>query len=457
VSVPAPTEIATRALGSERPSVCHTLLVISGQARGNRATIRGLLRIGKAPDNDLVLPDASVSRYHCQIEPGAQGMVVRDLGSTNYTRIGRSKIQTATLEPGATLTVGDVELQLAPETERLQLLPSASPRFGQAVGPSLAMRQVFGLLERIAPSDATVLLEGETGTGKDVIGRSIHELSQRRTEPFVVVDCGAISYNLIESEFFGHERGAFTGAVQARAGAFETVGKGTLFLDEIGELPLDVQPKLLRVLEAAEFRRVGGNKVLRCEARIIAATRRDLKAEVARGKFREDLYFRLAVVPVTVPALRQRREDIPALVECFLKQARERDPKLARLTLNQATLDGLMAHDWPGNVRELRNVLDRALYIAAATDEAQLRLVDMPVAATAGFGNLSDWQFDESQSYRETRGLFEQEFEQRYIRWLLDKHAGNVSAAARAAKMDRKHLHDLARRHGLRDRNGSNE
>jgi len=457
VSAPAPTEIATRAFDSERPTVCHTLLVVSGQARGSRATIRGLLRIGKAPDNDLVLPDASVSRYHCEIEAGAQGMVVRDLGSTNHTRIGRSKIQTATLEPGATLTVGDVELQLAPETERLQVLPSASARFGQAVGPSLAMRQVFGLLERIAPSDATVLLEGETGTGKDVLGRSIHELSQRRGEPFVVVDCGAISYNLIESEFFGHERGAFTGAVQARAGAFETVGRGTLFLDEIGELPLDVQPKLLRVLEAAEFRRVGGNKVLRSEARIIAATRRDLKAEVARGKFREDLYFRLAVVPVTVPSLRQRREDIPALVECFLKQACERDLKLARLSLSQTTLDGLMAHDWPGNVRELRNVLDRALYMAAATEEAQLRLVDMPVAATAGVGNPGAWQFDEDQSYRETRGLFEHEFEQRYIRWLLDKHAGNVSAAARAAKMDRKHLHDLARRHGLRDRNGSNE
>ena len=457
MSVPAPTEIATRALGSERPTACHTLLVVSGQARGSRATIRGLLRIGKAPDNDLVLPDASVSRYHCEIEAGAQGMVVRDLGSTNHTRIGRSKIQTATLEPGATLTVGDVELQLASETERLQVLPSASPRFGQAVGPSLAMRQVFGLLERIAPSDATVLLEGETGTGKDVLGRSIHELSQRRAEPFVVVDCGAVSYNLIESEFFGHERGAFTGAVQARPGAFENVGKGTLFLDEIGELPLDVQPKLLRVLEAAEFRRVGGNKVQRCEARIIAATRRDLKAEVARGKFREDLYFRLAVVPVTVPALRQRREDIPALVECFLKQARERDPKLARITLTQGTLDGLMAHDWPGNVRELRNVLDRALYIAAATEEPQLRLLDMPVVATAGTSSVANWQFDENQSYREVRSQFEHEFEQRYIRWLLDKHAGNVSAAARAAKMDRKHLHDLARRHGLRERSGSSE
>ncbi len=450
MSAPVPTDASTRALTGEAPSRCHTLLVISGKARGNRATVSGLLRIGKAPDNDLVLPDASVSRYHCEVEAGAHGMVVRDLGSTNHTRIGRSKIQTATLEPGATLTVGDVELTLAPEDNRLKVLPSESSRFGAAVGPSLAMRQVFGLLERIAGTDATVLLEGETGTGKDVLARSIHERSPRCDRAFVVVDCGAVSYNLIESEFFGHERGAFTGAVQGRAGAFETVGGGTLFLDEIGELPLDVQPKLLRVLETGEYRRVGGNRVARSEARVIAATKRDLKLEVERGKFREDLYFRLAVVPVTVPPLRQRREDIPALVECFLKLARERDPRLVDLQLGQDTLSGLMAHDWPGNVRELRNVLERASYIASTSEEPELRLVDMPVLAQGA--RQGAWQFDENESYGQTRNAFEQEFEQRYVSWLLEKHDGNVSAAARAAKMDRKHLHELARRHGLRSR-----
>jgi transcriptional regulator of acetoin/glycerol metabolism len=219
VLAPSPTDLATRALKSDHPPDCQTLLVVSGQARGHRQRLSGLTRIGKAGDNDLVLPDASVSRYHCEIEPGPHGMLVRDLGSTNHTRIDSSKIQTATLEPGATLTVGDVQLRLAHESERLQVLPSESSRFGHAVGPSLAMRQVFGLLERIAPTDATVLLEGETGTGKDVLGRSIHDQSPRKGSPFVVVDCGAISYNLIESEFFGHERGAFTGAVQARPGA----------------------------------------------------------------------------------------------------------------------------------------------------------------------------------------------------------------------------------------------
>jgi transcriptional regulator with GAF, ATPase, and Fis domain len=450
LSAPVPTDISTRALTGAEPTKRHVLRVLSGKARGNTLSVERLVKIGKAPDNDLVLPDASVSRYHCELEPTSSGLLVRDLGSTNHTRIGRSKIQNATLEPGATLVVGDVELIVEPGGDHVQIQPSASSQFGRAIGPSLAMRQIFGLLERIAPTDATVLLEGETGTGKDVIAHSIHERSPRHDQPFVVVDCGAVSYNLIESEFFGHERGAFTGAVQARAGAFETVAKGTLFLDEIGELPLDVQPKLLRVLETGEFRRVGGNRAQQCEARIVAATKRDLKLEVERGKFREDLYFRLAVVPLTVPPLRQRREDIPALIEFFLAQARERDPKAVRLELSDATLAGLSAHDWPGNVRELRNVLDRAIYIATAAGEPRLKILDLPVLARAGASG--DWSFQEGESYRETRSRYEHEFEQRYVSWLLDKHGGNVSAAARAAKMDRKYLHDLARRHGLRER-----
>ena len=452
MSALAPTEVSTRTLDSERPPLGHTLLVVSGDARGQRMTISERLRIGKAQDNDLVLPDSSVSRYHCEIERGADGLWVRDLGSTNHTRVGRSKIQAALLEPGATLTVGDVELLLLPRAERLMLAPSEATSFGGVVGPSLAMRSIFGVLERIAPTEATVLLEGETGTGKDVIAHAIHEQSPRRQRPFVVLDCGAVSYNLLESEFFGHERGAFTGAVERRVGAFEAVGEGTLFLDEIGELPLDVQPKLLRVLETGEFRRVGGSQSLRCQARIIAATKRDLKAEVERGKFREDLYFRLAVVPLTVPPLRSRREDIPALVEHFLAQARERDG--STLEWSQETLASLMAHDWPGNVRELRNVLERAVYIARSSGEPELRLVDLSVAPQASSTRPLDsiWVFDEGASYRECRSSFEREFERRYVSWLLGRHGHNVSAAARAAKMDRKYLHDLARKHGLRER-----
>lgn len=447
------TQIATRAAGSG-PAAPEDLflVVLSGDARGRRIKVGDSLRVGSASDNDLILPDDTVSRHHCELSRAGNGILVRDLGSTNHTRIGRSKVREATLEPGATLTVGDVDLVLRAEPQSAEVLPSEHDHFGEAIGPSLAMRTAFGVLERIAPSDASVLLLGETGTGKDVLARSVHAKSPRRAQPFVVVDCGAVSYNLIESELFGHERGAFTGAVNARQGAFETARRGTVFLDEVGELPLDVQPKLLRVLENGEFRRVGGNKPLQSEARILAATKRDLKAEVERGKFREDLYFRLAVVPVTVPPLRQRREDIPRLIKHFLEDAQKKDPAAAAVSLGDETIAALTAHDWPGNVRELRNVLARAIYMAAASGEKELRVVDVPVAPPTTVSGSIERHFDPARSYRETRAAYEAEFEKAYVAWLLGRHTGNISAAARAARMDRKHLYDLARKHGLREK-----
>ena len=264
--------------------------------------------------------------------------------------------------------------------------------------------------------------------------------SPRANKPFIVVDCGAVTYSLLESELFGHERGAFTGAVAARQGAFELADGGTVFLDEIGELPLDVQPKLLRVLETREFRRVGGNRTLPTNVRILAATKRDLRREVQAGKFREDLYFRLAVVPVTVPPLRERREDIPALVHHMLRAAG------GRQRVSPETLASLEAHDWPGNIRELRNVLDRAAYMAQAAGSDEISFVTLPSGERAP----ATLQFDAERSYRDTRAKHDAEFERAYVRWLLGRHQGNVSAAAREAKMDRKHLHDLARKHGLR-------
>ena len=449
----SPVEVSTRAqsLDSNLPDEI-VVIVLNGAERGKRVRLVDRLRIGKAPDNDLVLSDDTVSRQHCELERRAQGVFVRDLGSTNHTRVGRTAVHEAVVESGATISVGGVELGVRVEPRQAVVLPSESNRFGEALGHSLAMRTLFGVLERIAPTDASVLLEGETGTGKDVLARSIHQMSPRRDKPFVVVDCGAVSYSLIESELFGHERGAFTGAVATRQGAFELAGRGTVFLDEVGELPLDVQPKLLRVLEAGEFRRVGGNKTLRAEARVVAATKRELKGEVERGKFREDLYFRLAVVPVTVPPLRARREDIPSLVERFLELARKRDAAAASVTLSPSTVAALAAHDWPGNVRELRNVLDRAIYIATAGGENEARIVDLPVAAQASHGQPAC--FEAGKSYREVREQYETDFERRYVSWLLDRHAGNISAAAREARMDRKHLYDLARRHGLREGRG---
>src|SRR5687768_3213314 len=227
------------------------------------------------------------------------------------------------------------------------------------VGRSRVMREIFGLVERIAPTDATVLIEGETGTGKDMIARTLHQLSPRHQAPFIVVDCGAVAGTLIESELFGHEKGAFTGAVTARQGAFELASGGTVFLDELGELSLDLQPKLLRVLEQRELRRVGGSKTIKVDLRVVAATRKDLRSEVEKGKFREDLFFRLNVVPITTPALRDRREDIPRLIDHFLTAMTP--PGEPTPVLSEGTRAALYAHDWPGNVRELRNVIERAL------------------------------------------------------------------------------------------------
>jgi transcriptional regulator with GAF, ATPase, and Fis domain len=457
----AEEEIRTRAAGGEpggsaRASTIY-VTVLTGARKGTTLPLRDRLAVGKAPDNDLVLPDDTVSRHHCELLREPAGISVRDLGSTNGTKVEGARIQAATLPPGTVLRIGEVEVALRVHAPKSEVLPSDKSSFGLALGQSLAMRTIFGVLEKVAPTDATVLLEGETGTGKDVLARSICQMSTRAQKPFVVVDCGAVSYNLLESELFGHERGAFTGAVAARQGAFELADGGTLFLDEIGELPLDVQPKLLRVLETKEFRRVGGNKTLRADVRVIAATKRDVQKEVAAGKFREDLYFRLAVVPVTVPPLRARREDIPMLVRAVLEKGASLDKGASRgsdmpateapLTLPEDSMQALMAHDWPGNVRELRNVLERAIYMAHATGGRELNLVSLPVSRS---GAETAFQFEAEKSYRETRAHFDAEFERRYVKWILQRHHGNISAAAREARMDRKHLHDMAKKHGLR-------
>jgi DNA-binding NtrC family response regulator len=414
--------------------------VLTGARKGHKQPLGERCSIGKSAENDLVLPDDTVSRKHCELVREGASIRVRDLDSTNGVRVDGTRVKDALLSPGAVLRVGEVELALRPAERRPEILPSERTSFGGALGESLAMRTIFGVLERIAPTDASVLLLGETGTGKDVLARALVAEGPRKSGPFVVVDCGAVSYSLIESELFGHERGAFTGAVAARQGAFELANGGTVFLDEIGELPLDVQPKLLRVLETKEFRRVGGNKALRTDARVIAATKRDLDREVKAGKFREDLFFRLAVVPVTVPPLRQRREDVPMIAKHILAAAG------ADFTLEPDALAALAAHDWPGNVRELRNVLERAVYMARATGT-----FDLGTLALGGGGEGSGaFHFEAEHSYRETRTRFEQEFERRYVRWILGRHQGNVSAAAREARMDRKHLSDLAKKHGLR-------
>ena len=431
-----------------------TLVVLGGEQRGRRVVVeRDVFRIGKNPDNDLVLTDETVSRRHCEILRDPRGYLLRDLGSTNGTLLDGAEIREAYLRPGAVVTVGKVELQVQPRTERIELLPSEHEAFGEAVGRSVAMRTIFGLLERLAPTEATVLLTGETGTGKDVLARAIHAASRRAGGPFVVVDCGAVVGSLIESELFGHEKGAFTGATERRQGAFELADGGTLFLDEIGELPLDLQPKLLRAIEQRAFKRVGGSREQRVDVRIVAATKRPLRQEVERGKFREDLYFRLAVVPIELPPLRERPEDVPLLVERLLERFAAREGLERPLKLAPEAMAALKAHDWPGNVRELRNVLERAALLARAMGREQIGPSDVPGwtlgAVAPSEGEDGPPPFEPGKSYRQTKAEWEAWFERRFVRWLLERHDGNVSAAARAADMDRKYLARLARRHGI--------
>ncbi len=451
------------------------LLALGGPQRGEEVIVdRECFRIGKSPDNDLVISDATVSREHCEIVRDDKGFLLRDLGSTNGTLLDGAEIREGYLRAGAIISVGRIELKVRPYAERIDILPSERESFGELVGRDHTMREVFGLLERLAPTDATLLIGGETGTGKDVLARAAHAASRRAKGPFVVVDCGAVVATLIESELFGHERGAFTSANDTRKGAFELAHKGTLFLDEIGELPLELQPKLLRAIETRRIRRVGGEQEIPVDLRIIAASNRDLQQEVARGKFREDLYFRLAVVPLHLPPLRQRREDVALLARTLLaKISREHAPQEPAMTISDEALSALRAHEWPGNVRELRNVLERAALLARAHGQREVRSLGWPssapvpppsaaglrsplpaapvVAQAAAASPGSNADFDPTLTYRQTRERWEGDFERRYVSWLLARHEGNLSSAAREAGMDRKYLHKLRKKHGLGD------
>jgi transcriptional regulator with GAF, ATPase, and Fis domain len=419
------------------------LVCLSGPERGQEHVISAdVIRVGKASENDLMITDDTVSRVHFEIVRDAKGYLLRDLKSTNGTFLDGAEIKEAYIRAGSIIMAGAAELKFTPFEERIEILPSDKEVLGPMTGRSTQMREIFGLIERIAPTDATVLIEGETGTGKDMIARTLHQLSRRAQGPFIVVDCGAVAGTLIESELFGHEKGAFTGATATRQGAFELASTGTVFLDELGELSLDLQPKLLRVIEQRELRRVGGSKTLKVDLRILAATRKDLRSEVEKGKFREDLYFRLNVVPIVAPPLRDRREDIPLMVEQFLQQLAP-DEEVA---LAEPTMAALMAHDWPGNVRELRNVIERAIALGSDPGSLVAPLGDRPLQSAR---TAIPTEFTAGLPFRDEKERWNEQFERRYLVWLLRRADGNISKAARDADMDRKYLHKLLKKYGI--------
>lgn len=394
--------------------------------------------IGAHASNDLVLDDATVSRFHCELKANEDGVRIVDLGSRNGTAVDGLRVRDAWLKDGSLVTLGAVALRFRWSDGHFRVPAAQRDHFGALVGTSPRMRAVFAMLERYASSEATVLVEGETGTGKQGAAEALHEESARASGPFVVVDCGAVPATLIESELFGHERGAFTGAHAARVGAFEAANGGTLFLDEVGELPLDLQPKLLRVLEERTVRPLGATQQRPVNVRVVAATNRDLRAEVNAGTFRPDLYYRLAVLKLEMPPLRERTEDLPLLVNTLLDRMNVTGDERERLTAPDF-LEQLRWGAWPGNVRELRNYLERARVIegdlspAPALDsKPPLPLVDLSVP------------------YAEARRRALDDFERMYATALLEKH-GSVSAAARAAGITRVYLHRLLRRHGVRN------
>jgi transcriptional regulator with GAF, ATPase, and Fis domain len=393
--------------------------------------------IGSHPSNDLVIEDATVSRFHCELAITGGAVRVRDLGSRNRTLAGGIAIADATVVDGTLLSLGNSEIKVDVEADIAELAGSERSAFGPLVGESAVMREVFSQLERVAPTDATVLIEGETGTGKEGASEAIHDGSHRAGKPFVVVDCSAIPGNLLESELFGHEAGAFTGATDRRLGAFELASGGTLFLDEIGELPGELQPKFLRALESREVRRVGGHAPIRCDLRIIAATNRDLRAEVNRGTFRADLYYRLAVVRIALPPLRERLADMPLLVGHLLTRIGASPATVASLTAPDYIAE-LAAAKWPGNVRELRNHLEQCVVFG---ERRAPNAPAVPHPATA---------VDAALPYEVARRQAIDAFERDYVIALLARTDDNVAAAARAAGVNRAYLHKLLRRHGVR-------
>ena len=394
--------------------------------------------IGTAEGNDLVLTDDTVSRYHLELAHGRAGVRLVDCSSTNGTLVNGVRLGTGEVSPGSAIQLGRTKLVVS-DGEKVTLEIHATDSLGGLRGRSPVMRRVMAGVQRAAQSDASVLVVGESGTGKEVVARGLHDLGPRAARPFVAVDCAAMSPALVASELFGHERGAFTGAEQQHIGAFERAHGGTLFLDEIGELPTALQSNLLGALERRRFRRLGGRSEISIDVRVVSATNRDLRAEVNSGAFRLDLYYRLAVVTLTLPALREHPDDIPLLVEHFLRDAGHTGP-ISEL-ISEATMRTLSQHHWPGNVRELRNLIEATL---AMGEPPALERHASPADPQDPFTPLL------SLDYKAARQQILSEFELRYCKARLDDAKGNVSRAARDAQMDRSHLLELLQRHRLK-------
>jgi DNA-binding NtrC family response regulator len=455
--------VATTLVTRIDPSAVHVVAVTGGKETAKLLRQGEEVVVGVGEDAGLRIDDETVSRMHATFKLEALGVRVVDMKSTNGTFYSGAQIREATLPIGSVLTLGNATVHLRPHESELRGGRAVNPvgQLGGLVGEDSRMKEMFALLKDVAAVDATVIIEGETGTGKELVAQALHDASPRAQRPFVVFDCTSIPKDLVESILFGHVKGAFTGATDKRVGAFRRAHGGTIFLDEIGELPLELQPKLLRVLESRTVQAVGADEPEKIDVRVVCATHRDLKAEVRAGRFREDLYYRLAVVKVQLPPLRERPDDIEVLAKHFARQFGSEGVRLDGI-------DALRKHEFPGNARELRNIVERALSLVrgdravdlskfiqtTSEDEPTHPSGNIVVPAEAkeridGVRAAVEEALASQKPFKDSKALVVDAFERAFLEHLM-KGAGSLSKAAQTAQMDRKHLRDLLKRHGMR-------
>ena len=437
--------VATQKTSDESPAF-DGALVLRVEGSGKTLVLddgaAGRLILGRGPAAALVLEgDARISRRHAAIDLVGDVVRIVDLGSTNGVLVDGVRVFDAQLRGGERVVIGDTSLVVERRSETSDVKLAGAWRFGRVVGKSREMRRLYPLCAKLAAATVPVLIEGETGTGKEVLAEALHEEGPRHAAPFVVLDCTTIAANLMESELFGHERGAFTGATTAREGVLAQADGGTLLIDEIGDLDLALQAKLLRAIEKLEFRPVGGTRTRRVDVRLLAATRRDLDAEVPAGRFRDDLYHRLAVARIELPPLRRRRGDVALLVAEICRRH-----GATSAAVDPETLARWETEEWPGNVRELRNAVVRRLELGAEADALVTRARPQPRTESGDLATVIASLLTTDAPLLVARQRITDEFDRQYVERVLAAHDGNVTRAAEASGIARRHFHRLLAR-----------
>jgi DNA-binding NtrC family response regulator len=450
---------ARQALIDGRPPIVYThcrLTIVSGPNAGRKLeTEKDLIRVGANPDNDLVIQDAAVSRAHFELHKKQGEYNLVDQGSSNGTFVGSLKIKDATLRSQSEIEIGDSTIRFEPMSTEIEVAPSVARRCGEMVGDALAMREIYTIIERIAGTELAILVSGETGTGKELVARAIHANSRVAEGPFTTLALDALPPALVESALFGHEPGAFDGANEAFAGAFEKATGGTLFLDGVDKLPLDLQARLLRALERGEIQRLRGDRIIRVNTRVVAAVGMEIQSLVEKNLFRNDLYYRLAVIRLDLPPLRNRMEDVPVIVDDFFVRY---GPELAEIgaparRTSSAAMAQLCSYSYPGNVRELVNILRRAVALASGEE---IQVSELPPEVTGARPTESERDApnavvlpDASMRFKDAKAKVLDAFERQYLQDLLKRHSFNISKAAREAGIDRRHLYRLLDKYSI--------